>query len=58
MKTYILQHKNGRVILDQEKLRGAEIIETIEAENWIEARNTICEFAYEHRRGYGYVYEE
>lgn len=59
MTVFHLQHdKVGRVILDKKLQRGNTLIRTIEAQTWIDARNTIEHYEFENMKGYGYVCSE
>ena len=55
MKPYLLQKiKEGRVVLHEEKIKGAEIIRTIPAETWLDARESVHWAEFKKRDGYGY----
>lgn len=55
MKIFHLQHnKYGRVMLDEELVKGNEVIRTIQAKDWGDARATIEHYEFEERDGYGF----
>lgn len=55
METYLLQEiKEGRVVLHEEKIKGAKIIRTISAETWLDARESVQWAEFKKREGYGY----
>jgi len=44
----------GRVSLGEVLPEGAQVIKTIEAADWGKARDTIKEYEFEYKEGYGY----
>lgn len=58
MTTYILQQLEcGRIVLDTERHRKSEILRTIEADSWLEAREQIEPYEFIHRPGLGFFTE-
>ncbi len=55
MLFYLKRTSSGRVYLSQIKpVKEEDVIEEIDAEKWIKAREKIYPDAYEHREGHGY----
>ena len=56
MKTFNLSmNKEGRLVLDKKK--HGEILRTIEAKNWLDAREQVPTQYFERKEGYGYPAE-
>jgi hypothetical protein len=53
MKTfYLTENKEGRLVLD-EKTHG-DLLETIEAKSWLDAREKVPTEYFEKKKGHGY----
>lgn len=52
MKTFYLTDNGTRLVLDT--VKHGDVCQTIEAENWLEAREQVPTHFFEKRAGYGY----
>ena len=53
--TFYLQHnKEGRVFIDKRKRASHTIIRAIDANSWVEARNSVSDYEFDKVEGYGW----